>query len=253
MAEGGANARLKEAEPPAGTDSGKANPEEVNPVPETEACVTLSVAVPGFLMVSVWELVTPTVTLPKLTLEGMTEICGCTAVPLRDIASGELVALLTTLMLPAAAPAVVGAKFAVSGRVWPAASVTAPGNPVTLKPEPVTAICETLRLPVPVFVRVNGCEAELPTSELPKFKLDALSESRKVCGGAVFEGVPMPETPTEIGDPPLWPGVMTIVPLNVSAESGLKSTCMDALALGFRLIGSAEAMTTNSGRLLATC
>jgi len=77
----------------------------------------LSVAVPGFLMVSVWELATPTVTLPKLTLEGITEICGCTPVPLRAIVRGELVALLTTLMLPTAAPALAGAKFAASGRL----------------------------------------------------------------------------------------------------------------------------------------
>lgn len=77
----------------------------------------LSVAVPGFLMVRVWELLTPTVTLPKLTLAGMTEICGCTPLPLREIVTGELVALLTTLMLPRAAPTLVGLKFAESGRL----------------------------------------------------------------------------------------------------------------------------------------
>ena len=63
--------------------------------------------VPGFRMVSVCVLVTPTVTLPKLTPDGMTEICGCTPLSLREIAAGELVPLLTTLMLPATAPAAV--------------------------------------------------------------------------------------------------------------------------------------------------
>jgi hypothetical protein len=38
-------------------------------------------------------------------------------VPLRDIISGEFVALLTTLILPAAAPALAGVNFAASGRL----------------------------------------------------------------------------------------------------------------------------------------
>ena len=75
------------------------------------------VAVPGFLTVSVWVPVAPAVTLPKLTLVGVTEICGCTPVPLNEIVVGEMVAVLTTAMLPAAAPAVAGAKFAVSARL----------------------------------------------------------------------------------------------------------------------------------------
>lgn len=70
-------------------------------------------------MVSVCVLVTPTATLPKLTVEGITEICGCgcTPVPLNEIVAGELVAVLTTLMLPETAPAVAGANFAVSERL----------------------------------------------------------------------------------------------------------------------------------------
>src|SRR5579859_80083 len=116
-AEAGANPTLNAEEPPGGTESGMANPDEVKPVPAREACVTLRVAVPGLRMVSVWVLATPTVTLPKLTLDGMTEICGWTPAPLREIVAGELVAVLTTVILPAAAPATVGAKFAVSASV----------------------------------------------------------------------------------------------------------------------------------------
>ena len=82
-----------------------------------------------------------------------------------------------------------------------------------MKPAPVAATCETLTLPVPVFVNVKGCEVELPTSRLPKFKLDALVESKKVCDGLEFDGVPIPEALIEIGEPPLWPGVITMLPL----------------------------------------
>ena len=84
-------------------------------------------------MVSVWVLVTPTVTLPKLTLAGITEICGCTPLPLSEIVAGELVALLATLRLPVALPAAAGAKLTVSVKLWPAARVTAPGKPLTVR------------------------------------------------------------------------------------------------------------------------
>jgi hypothetical protein len=78
-----------------------------------------------------------TLTLPKLTLDGATEICGCTPVPLKEIVAGELVALLTIRMLPATAPVAVGAKLVVSARLWPAARVTPVGKPGTLNPAPV--------------------------------------------------------------------------------------------------------------------
>lgn len=74
-------------------------------------------AVPGLRIVSAWLLLAPTIMLPNDTLEGVTLICGCTPVPLREIVRGELVALLTTLMLPRAAPTLAGVKFAESERL----------------------------------------------------------------------------------------------------------------------------------------
>lgn len=115
-ADWGANPTLNVKEPPAITERGIASPEELYPVPEREACDTVSVAVPALRIVSVCVLVTPVLTLPKLTLAGITEICGCTPVPVKEIVDGELVALLTTVILPAAVPAAAGAKFAVTER-----------------------------------------------------------------------------------------------------------------------------------------
>lgn len=123
-------------------------------------------------------LVTPTVTLPKLTLEGMTEICGCTPVPLKEVVAGELVAVLTTLMLPEIAPVAAGAKFAESERLWPAVRVTAPGNPVTLKPPPVATTWEILTLPVPVFISAKVRDVEVPTRVLPNVRPLTLGESK---------------------------------------------------------------------------
>src|SRR5258708_14632616 len=172
-------------------------------------------------------------------------------VTLNEIVAGELVAVLTTLMLAAPAPVVAGAKLAVSGKLWPAASVTPAEKPVTLNPAPAAATCDMLTLPVPVFVSAKVCDTEFPTNVLPKLKLLALVESKYDCVGAA--DVPIPEALIEIGLPPLWPGLMTMLPLNVSAASGLNTTWNDALLRGPIEIGIAEEITINSGRLLVIC
>jgi hypothetical protein len=140
LAEAGANPTVKTEEPPGGTESGSVNPEEVKPVPAREACVTLRVAVPGFRMVMVCVLLTPTLTLPKLTLDGMTEICGCTPVPLKEIVAGELVALLTTVTLPERLPDEVGANATLKDVDWPTARLSGRVIPLVLNPVPVALI-----------------------------------------------------------------------------------------------------------------
>jgi hypothetical protein len=107
-------------------------------------------------------------TLVKLTLEGITEIPGCTPEPLRAMVAGRLVALLTTLREPAELPTLAGANVTERGRLWPAARVTAPEKPLTVKPEPVQVTWEMLTLPVPVFARETLPEEEVPTKVLPK-------------------------------------------------------------------------------------
>jgi hypothetical protein len=192
----GVNPRVKLEEPPGATVSGNVRPVRLKPVPASAACVTLRFAVPVFLIVSSWELLTPTVTLPKLALAGVTEICCCTPVPLSAIVAGEFVALLTTLMFPAALPAVAGAKLTVRVKLCPAARVTAPEHPLTLNPAPLIAACEMVTLPVPLFVSVIVCEALLPTRALPKLRLLALADSRYVCAGGAGD-TPVPVTATE--------------------------------------------------------
>jgi len=70
-------------------------------------------AVPVFFRLMGWELLVPTVTLPKFTGDGVTEIPDCAAavpVPLNDIFSGELEALLVTVSVPLTAPVDWGAN-----------------------------------------------------------------------------------------------------------------------------------------------
>lgn len=94
-------------------------------------------AEPGFWMVMVCVLVTPTVTVPKLTLAGTTEMSGCTPVPLSEIVASELVAVLATTMVPVTGPVAAGAKRVASEKLWPGVRVTAPEKPRTLNPAPV--------------------------------------------------------------------------------------------------------------------
>ena len=56
--------------------SGKARLLRPNPAPGPADCVMLRLALPGLLSVTVCEFVWPTVTVPKFTLPGTTEIWG---------------------------------------------------------------------------------------------------------------------------------------------------------------------------------
>ena len=75
-AEVGEKLAVNAEEPPGGMVSGSVRPENENAALVTEACETVRFAVPGFVMVRVCVLVTPVVTLPKLTDDGTTEIIG---------------------------------------------------------------------------------------------------------------------------------------------------------------------------------
>ena len=119
-------------------------------------------------MVSVCVLATPTVTLPKLTLEGVTEICGCIPVPLSEIVAGELVALLTTVTLPARLPAEAGVNVTLKEVDWPAARFSGSVIPLVLYPVPAALTCEMETLEFPVLEIVTLCVALVPVVRLPK-------------------------------------------------------------------------------------
>jgi hypothetical protein len=119
-------------------------------------------------MVSVCVPVAPTMTLPKLTLEGVTEICGCIPVPLSEIVAGELVALLTTVTLPARLPAEAGVNVTLKEVDWPAARFSGSVIPLVLNPVPVALTCEMEMLEFPVLEIVTLCVALVPVVRLPK-------------------------------------------------------------------------------------
>jgi hypothetical protein len=72
--EDGSNVALKVALAPAAIVVDVLRPVCPNPEPETLICENVSVAFPLLVNVIGWEFVLPTVTLPKLTLDGFAEI-----------------------------------------------------------------------------------------------------------------------------------------------------------------------------------
>jgi hypothetical protein len=82
----------------------------------------------------------PSVTLPKSTLAGAIAICGWTAVANREMVEGELLALLTTEMLPVDVPVTAGEKMTEKETFCPAASVRGKAMLLSVKPAPVSEI-----------------------------------------------------------------------------------------------------------------
>ena len=87
-------------------------PLALNPVPETVTVEIVTLEFPLFVSVAPSELFPPTFTFPKPRLVGFapTRKVAATPVPLKEIASGELGALLTSETEPVTLPAELGVK-----------------------------------------------------------------------------------------------------------------------------------------------
>lgn len=170
----GANCALNDVLPPALIVTGTVKPLMLKPVPEALAAEIVTLAVPEFVSVIDCDVLPPTRTLPKFTLEGFAVSVPCDPVPLRAIEAGEPGALLVIEMLPVALPAVVGANWAVNDVFAPALMVVGMGRPLIVKPVPEALAAEIVSAALPVLVSVTVCGELLPTFTLPKATLAGL-------------------------------------------------------------------------------
>ena len=214
LAELGVNPMVTTEDPPGATDNGNVRPVRLKPVPASVAWVTLRFAVPAFRMVSDCVLATPTVTFPKLTLAGVTEICACTPVPLNAIVAGEFVAVLVMVTLPERLAAVAGSNVTLNEVDCPAASVSGTVHPLTLNPVPLSLICETVTLELPVLVTVTLCVVLLPVAMLPKLSDTGLAVN---CSA---EATPVPASATTRGELGALLTSVTL-PVKLLAEAGV--------------------------------
>jgi hypothetical protein len=106
--------------------------------------------------------------------------------PESDTLAGELLALLTTEMLPAALPPAVGEKMALKLVVCPRDSVKGRESPLMLKPAPVTVAPEIVTAPLPVLVSVTVWVLLLPTFTFPKLMLAGLALSSRFAEATAF-------------------------------------------------------------------
>ncbi len=139
----------------------------LKPVPETVTDVTDRLEVPVSLSVTVCELLLPEVTEPNAMLAGDTDMPASTPVPLRGIVSGEFAEVLTIDTLPETLPAAVGLKRALNVALLPAATVAPDDIPEMLNPVPEAETDDTVRLSLPLLLKVTLVVPLLPTDTSP--------------------------------------------------------------------------------------
>ena len=102
--------------------------------------------------------------LPNARLVGFAaNVPGATPVPDSGMVRLESEPVEVILMLPLAAPLAVGEKTTVNDVFWPAVNVKGNASPLRLKPVPLAAAAEIVRLVPPVFVSVSDKFVLLPT------------------------------------------------------------------------------------------
>jgi hypothetical protein len=110
-------------------------------------------------MVSNWDIVAPTVTVPNATLDGNTVIEGLLElppVPLNATTTLGVAELFVMIMLPDSAPVVGGTMLALKVVLCSGASWIGNVTPDTEKPEPAAITFEIDSVAFPEFVTVTG-------------------------------------------------------------------------------------------------
>ena len=113
-AEVGVKIALKLVLPPAAIVVEVESPVKLMPEPAGVICENVSAVLPLFVKVIGCELLLPTTTLPKPTLDGDADIWACSPVPVNGMVVGEPGALLVIETAPLAAPAAVGVNVTVN-------------------------------------------------------------------------------------------------------------------------------------------
>jgi hypothetical protein len=169
----GANLTVKVVLCPAFNIRGALIPLTVKSGPLTAAWEIVTLDPPELVNIADNDCVPPTVMVPKAKLVGFApRVPAVTAVPDKGIARLGLEAFDVMVTLPVADPETVGANLTVKVVLWPAIKVKGAVTPLRVKPEPLTAIWETVTLEPPEFVTVPDKDCVLPpTVTVPKARL----------------------------------------------------------------------------------
>jgi hypothetical protein len=190
------------------------------PVVVTPEIVTLEF--PLLVKVTFSEPLLPTFTFPKLKLVGLApKRCVAAApVPLREMASGELGALLTSEIELVVLVAAVGVNTALNVDVFPAAISNGVVKPLRLNPVPATLACEIVTLALPGLDKVKVCELLVPMKTFPKPALAGVT-AKPAC-------TPVPLSEMVVGEALALFGTDTL-PVTLPVDAGAKVTLNEAL------------------------
>lgn len=175
----GANVTFSAAVCPGGTVVPEPRPLDPKPVPVTSTLLTMAFAFPVLVTVTPSELLLPTNTLPKSKLPVLALNPGAeiTPLPVAEIASGELGALLSSEMEPVTFPTELGANTTLKVVFCPGAMLIGTVSPEVLKPAPVTLALEIVTLAVPLFCSVIVCELLKPAATPGKLAVVGVAKS----------------------------------------------------------------------------
>jgi len=134
----GVNCTLKIVPWPAFSVVGRERLVVANPAPVSFAAVSVRLAFPLFVSVTLCVLVWPTTILLKLRDTGEIDSAACVAMPATETVSGAFGALLITLRLPDAAPTAWGANWICTVVAWPMPTILDEFPDVTVNPCPET-------------------------------------------------------------------------------------------------------------------
>jgi hypothetical protein len=184
------------------------------------------------------ELLLPTLTFPKLKLDELSPRTrvAATPVPLREIVSGELGALLASVIDPVTPPAALGPNTALNVAALPAAMVSGAVIPVVLKPAPEAVTEEIVTVAPPPFVRLMVCELLIPVVTLPNAAVVGVAAN---CGC-----VPVPLKAIVAGEPGALLAI-EMLPVAAPAEVGAKTAENDALLPALIVIGMLAPLMLN--------
>ena len=184
------------------------------------------------------EALLPTLTFPKLKLDELSPRRRVAAmpVPLREIESGELGALLTSVTEPVTLPAVFGPKTALNVVDLPARMVTGAVIPVVLKPVPVTVTEEIVTVALPPFVRLMVCELLVPVVTVPNAAVVGV--------GTNCACMPVPLKAIAAGEPGALLTI-EIVPVSLPEAGGVNFAVNEALLPAFIVIGMVAPLMLN--------
>src|SRR5271154_2061319 len=162
--------------------TGELQPDKLKPVPLTATFETATSAFPVFVNVTFCETVLPAVTVPKLKLEGPTEIASFALAtsPVTGSAAVTAAVFVNTETDPVNVPAAFGLNCTVSVLLVPGFSSVEPEKPLMLKPAPLATTPVTVRAASPVFESCKVWELCTPTIAEEKLTLEGVTSSRDV-------------------------------------------------------------------------